>query len=257
MRNYLMGLILAVGAVLAVSPAILAQTVPPSGAAAKATPDLSGIWSRPGFHAELTNPDGSPLIPPMQPWAAAISSARSRAREGGDSNTWAIDPRLACLPSGLPRSYLERSTFELSQVPGRLIQIFEAARTARIIYTDERKQAEGYPASFLGHSVGRWDGDTLVVDTVGFNDVTWLDRGGHPHTEDLRLVERLRRVKQDTLEVDILIDDPKAYTKPWGGKVAFELRPDWELLENFICMEHFDQDHLPVIRRLAEEFSKP
>lgn len=202
-RNRFRGAILAVVAALAASPVILAQTAPPSQAAAKATPDLSGFWHRPGFHPELTNPDGSPLIPPMQPWAAELYNARRRARD--DNGKLAIDPLIGCLPPGIPRSYLARSTFDLYQVPGRVIQIFESNTVGRVIYTDGRGHPEGAPPMFMGHSIGRWDGDTLVVETVGLrgNDETWLDRVGHPHTEALRVVERIRRVKPDTLEVDL------------------------------------------------------
>lgn len=275
MRNRLIGSILAVVAVLAVSPVILAQTPagPGSGAVDKAIPDLSGIWARPGFHPELTTQVGKeevPLIPPMQPWAAERYKAIQRATDANNSKLWdaegrnvvehAIDPfRGACVPAGMPRVYFSRVLFDMYQVPGRVIQIFEASSGVRTIYTDGRKHRENAPPTFTGHSIGRWDGDTLVVDTVGLrgNDETWLDRGGHPHTEALHVVERIRRVKQDTLEVDLLFDDPKAYTKPWGGKVAFELRPGWELMENLNCEEHFQLDHMPEVRRLLKELSKP
>lgn len=269
MRNRFIGLILAVMAVLAVPTVILAQTAPQSGAA-KATPDLTGIWAHPGFHPELENPNGSLVIAPMQPWAAEKYQAIQRATDPNNTKLWdaegrnivehAIDPfRGACVPAGVPRVYFSRVLFEIYQVPGRVIEIFEASSMVRVIYTDGRKHPENAPHTFMGHSVGRWDGDTLVVETVGLrgNDETWLDRGGHPHTEALRVVERIRRVKHDTLEVDLLFDDPKTYTKPWGGGVAFELRPGWELMENLNCEEHFQKDHMPEVRRLLKELSKP
>jgi len=89
----------------------------------------------------------------------------------------------------------------------------------------------------MGDSIGKWEGDTLVIDTVGFNDKTWLDRGGLPHSEDLHVVERIRRVDHDTLEIKITIDDPKAYTKTWGGQLIFQLKPDWNIME-FICEDN-------------------
>ena len=90
----------------------------------------------------------------------------------------------------------------------------------------------------MGHSIGKWDGDTLVVDTVGLNDKTWLDGLGHPHSDALHLVERIRRVDHATLQFDLTFDDPKAYTKPWMGKQVFKLRPGWEIPEHIICEDH-------------------
>ena len=87
----------------------------------------------------------------------------------------------------------------------------------------------------MGHSIGRWDGDTLVVDTVGMNDLTWLDGSGNPHSEDLHVVERFRRVNRDTLEVNVTYEDPKVYTKPWTGKMTFRLDPSGELIEWVTC----------------------
>jgi len=270
MRNRLTGLILAVVAVLAFSPVIEAQS---QSGAAGTTPDLSGFWARPGLYAELTDPpeDGKPVIPPMQPWAAETYRAHQRSREepvpsnyldsqGRNRIEMALDPTYAaCVPRGFPRLYFSRTAFEIYQVPGRVIQIFQADRMARIIYTDGRGHPEGLPASFLGHSIGRWDGDTLVVDTVGLRgrDETWLDGQGHPHTEALRVVERLRRVKQDTLELELLFDDSQAYTKPWGGKKIFYLRPGWELLEAFVCEERIREEIVPEVRRLIKELSEP
>jgi hypothetical protein len=89
----------------------------------------------------------------------------------------------------------------------------------------------------MGDSIGKWEGDTLVVDTVGFNDKTWLDNDGHPHSEDLHVVERIRRASHDTLTFDITIDDPKAYTKSWSGHMIFELKPGWNLGE-MVCEDN-------------------
>jgi hypothetical protein len=91
----------------------------------------------------------------------------------------------------------------------------------------------------MGDSIGRWEGDTLIVDTIGFNDKTWLDRVGHPHSEALHLVERIRRVDRDTLVDDLTIDDPKAYTKPWTGQTTRTLKPGWNIME-YICEESSD-----------------
>ena len=267
----------AIAAALVIAPVILAQTAPQSGAP-KAAPDLSGVWYRRDSAPGITNPDGSDLVPPMQPWAAKVFAARQKVRvsrevdesgkpaglvlaEGGeaaglaDSRPYglAIDPVMACLPAGFPRVFLSvRTNFEVFQVPGRVVMLFETHRLGRIIYTDGRPLTEGAPPSFMGQSGGKWDGDTLVVETTGLmgGDETWLDRAGHPHTDALRVTERIRRVDRNTLEINFLIDDPKAYTRPWGGKQVYKLEPDWELMEAVLCLDHFQQDHLPEIHRL-------
>ncbi len=156
----------------------------------------------------------------------------------GETGILSEVPPTACLSFGTPRMYFARSPFEIFQVPGRVIMIFEAYRQARIIYTDGRGHLEGAPASFMGHSIGKWDGDTLVVDTVGINSTSsWIDRAGTPHSDALHVVERFRRLDHGTLEVEFLFDDPKAYTKPWGGKKVYKLGEGWEILEHVVCEE--------------------
>ncbi len=260
MRNRSIGSILAVVAVLAVPVVICAQTAPQPGAA-EATPDLSGIWSRPGFFPTFMEGE-----PPMQPWVKEIYDGIQNARNAvsresvdnlDEDEEWLKiarwrEPGDSCVPRGVPRAYLQRRPFEIYQLPGRVIIIYEADWRPRLIYTDGRGHPEGAPSAFMGHSIGKWDGDTFVVETIGLmgGDATWLDSQAHPHSDALRVVERLRRVNHDTLEIDVLIDDPKMYTKPWGGKMVFQLKPDWELIEGISCEEHFREDHLPEIRRL-------
>ena len=114
---------------------------------------------------------------------------------------------------------------------------FEFNHFVRQIYTDGRKHFTDLGPTWMGDSIGAWQGDTLVVDTIGFNDKTWIDRMGHPHSEDLHVVERIRRVSQDTLQIDLTINDPKAYTKPWGGRLNFQLRPGWNITE-LVCEDN-------------------
>jgi len=242
-------ILVGVGA-LALSPALLAQAAAPEAGArggpipraADGKPDLSGIWDRAG------NADGTPGFgwlklgeePPMQPWAAeryrlARASATNPAIRGKDE----LDPILYpyCLPHGTPRAYLFMP-FEIAQVPGRVYILHESNRQTRRIYTDGRTVPEGWPPSFMGYSVGRWDGDTLVVETshlIGLQGSAWIDTLGHPHTDALRIRERIRRVTYDTLEIDFLFDDPKAYTRPWTAKKVFRLKPDWEIMEQIVC----------------------
>jgi hypothetical protein len=112
----------------------------------------------------------------------------------------------------------------------------------RRIYTDGRKHLEGAPLTFMGDSIGKWDGDTLVVETVGLNDLTWLDGLGHPHSDALRIVERIKRFDHDTLVIDFLFDDPKAYTKPWTGRKIYKSRPNWQIMEYILCEDHMKEE---------------
>ena len=110
----------------------------------------------------------------------------------------------------------------------------------RRIYLDGRKIPENYPLTYMGFSTGRYDGDTLVVDTAGLSDLTWLDRTGIPHSDALHVTERMRRAAQGLLEITFRFDDPKAFARPWEGKKTYELKPDWEILENIgYCEDRF------------------
>jgi hypothetical protein len=126
---------------------------------------------------------------------------------------------------------------EIIQIPGRVIMFFEFNHYVRQIYTDGRGHNEDLPPTWMGDSIGRWEGDTLVVDTTGFNDKTSIDRLGHPHSDAMHLVERIRRVDHDTLQDDLTVDDPKAYAKPWTGQQIFQLKPGWEITE-YVCEDN-------------------
>jgi hypothetical protein len=110
----------------------------------------------------------------------------------------------------------------------------------RIIYTDGRDHPDGFPAALNGHSIGRWDHGTFVIDTVALDPVTWIDDAGSPHSEALHVVERLRRVNLTTLEVSVDFNDPKTFTKPWTGvKKTFKMYPDWEPILGIACEDRF------------------
>jgi hypothetical protein len=126
---------------------------------------------------------------------------------------------------------------EIFQVPGRVIMLFEFDHHIRQIYTDGRGHNKDLPTAWMGDSIGKWEGDTLVVDTTNFNDKTWLDRGGHPHSEQLHLIERIHRSDPDLLQIDITIEDPVAYTKPWTAQETFQLRPKWNIME-LVCLDN-------------------
>jgi hypothetical protein len=246
MHSRLRGLILGVVAVLCVSPSIFAQTADSPGASnvqpSVLTPDITGLWSR--LRSEGASARGyAPLFfefskteLPMTPWAEAkYSVARKTYRES--AKTVLDDPLLKCFPPGLPRIYLLPHPVQIVQIPGQVIMLFEYDHFVRRIYTDGRPHDMTQGLLWMGDSIGRWDGDTLVTDAVSFNDKTLLDRVGHPHSDAMHLTERIRRIDHDTLEIDFTMDDPKAYTKPWGAKLVFELKPDWKMMEQ-VCQDN-------------------
>ena len=213
---------------LIVTLSIIANTTP--AAAQAPAPDLSGVWMR-------LEPSGtfSQAAPLMTPWAME-RFARNKPTIGPKAVLDANDPTLDCDPPGVPYLLVIPTPFELIQIPGQIVQLFEYNHFVRRIHMDGR----GHPADladtgsheWLGHSVGSWDGGTLVIDTVGFNDKTWLDRLGHPHSDQLHVIERVRRLDRDTLDYRITIDDPKAYTRPWEGQMTFGLKSGWSVLEH-------------------------
>ena len=240
MRNQLMGSISSLVMVFTSYLVLLAQSAgqPGTTKAQNAAPqtDLSGLWvlHPPASASAYSNFAFNKEEPPMTPWAEAKYNAAKpvfgpHKKPANDSN----DPVYGCFPPGVPRIYLHRRPMEIVQNSNEVIMLFEYARLVRQIYTDGRPHDEFLdPPLWMGDSIGKWEGDTLVVDAIGFNDKTWLDRIGHPHSDALHVVERIRRVDHGTLEDDITIDDSKAYKKPWTIQTTFELQPaadlDWE-----------------------------
>jgi hypothetical protein len=197
-------------------------------AATAAGPDLSGVWMLREI-SDTYSPDPMPL----QPWA--VEQARAVADTRLDT-----DPELKCFPPGVPRIYLHRYPMEILQVRDRIIQYFEYDHIVRQIWTDGRPhpKSEELDDSWMGHSIGHWEKDALVVDTVGQNEKSWIDNSGHPHSSAFRVVERIRRPDRETLQVDFTFEDPKAFTKPWNGQKTFRLRPGWAISEH-LCADNF------------------
>ena len=201
--------------------------------------DLSGIWLiHPPANAKAFSSFAfSKEEPPLTGWGetqykAAKPVLRPSQRPPKESN----DPVYRCLPPGLPRVYLHPKPIEIVQLPDEIIMMFEYNRLVRHIYIDGRPHDEFLdPPLWMGDSIGKWEGDTLVIDTIGFNDKTWLDRVGHPHSDMLHVVERMRRTAKDTLEDQIIIEDPKAYRKPWTVQTSFTRRPDLTLDWEDVC----------------------
>lgn len=186
---------------------------------------------------------------PFMPWSAALYDYHS-------ANESKYDPEGYCMPPGGPRMMATPYPMEIIQLPEqeRIIMIFEGATHIwREIYMDGRPHPEGdaLNPTFLGHSVGRWEGDTLVVDVVGFNETTWIDFYGHPHTDALHVVERFSRPDKNTLRYEATIDDPGAYTAPWTVAWDIPWRPDGELLE-YIC-----QENNLYLYHLTDDFGQP
>jgi hypothetical protein len=240
-----------VAAALTCSPAVFAQSAPPAAIAkARSTAppvDLSGVWRRSrrapdksrkytiyDLAFSLTN-----VLPPMTPWAEQKYKA-NKPNVGPRSVSLAEtnDPIMQCAPPGVPRVYLIRGApLEIAHIPGRVLMLFEYDHFVRNIFTDGRQHPADLSPSWMGDAIGKWEGDTLVVDTVGFNDKTWLDNDGLPHSEDLHLVERIRRVNHDILTIDTTIEDPKAFTKPWTSHALYELKPTWNIGE-VVCEDN-------------------
>ena len=141
-------------------------------------------------------------------------------------------PSERCLPRGVPGMMLARAEpWKVVQTPGALTILFRESLHFRQIFTDGRPFPEDPAPTWIGYSIGRWEGDTLVAETIGLTEETWLDEGGHPHSDALRVIERFRRRTARAMDVEITIDDPKAYTRPWKAIVRFERSPSADLGE--------------------------
>lgn len=209
----------------------------PAPKTADGKPDFSGLWSAPGFSTKyLQDLAADGLKVPMQPWAAAIYKERL-LNDGKDR------PSGRCLPHSVTDYDAHHMPKKLIQTPGLLVMLYESYHSFRQIYTDGRPLPRNPDPAWFGYSSGKWEGDTLVVETIGINDKTWLDDGGHPHTGALHVTERFRRPDFGHMEVVLTIDDPKAYTAPWTVKLPWEYVPDSDLLD-WVCENEKDFQHL-------------
>ena len=212
-------------------------------------PDFSGLW-----HVAMRNPcnaalnrfsgcteiGGSPLardlgvnLPgglPYQPWAAEIVKQRA----ADDSRD---DPHVRCLPDNPPRHWGLPHLNKIVHTPKLLVVLYEVNAMYRQIFTDGRPLPEDPTPGWNGYSTARWEGDTLVVQTIGFRDSLWIDLHGSPMSDAAKMIERLRRPNYGTLEVEITVDDPKVYTRPWTVRMDQVIELDTDLIDEF-CLEN-------------------
>ena len=201
---------------------------PPRGPSG--TIDLSGIWQTDiKFNFNLAA-DLKPEDVPMLPAARALYAERQ-------DNLSKDDPEGYCLAPGFPRVNGVPYPQKIIQTPAFIVVLYETRTTFRQIFLDQHTLAKDPQPTWMGDSTGRWDGDTLVVRTVGFNDKTWLDDAGHPHSDAMTVTERIRRPSFGRMNVEITIDDPKMYSRPWTVTQEFQLSADDELLE-YVCNEN-------------------
>ncbi len=258
MANHVVSRIL-FAAAFVFSPALLAQDgqdrdTRPAPRLPDGKPDLSGVWVRasesPMRH--FNGADGSQRRGRVEV-AVTTAEALMRPEAGlryrdqlaaGKARTIQrdlYDPYIkACAPLGFPRLIQQGRPVEILNLPNRLFFRYEVDHFPRDIWLDGRSHPDFTitPSTWMGHSTGRWDGDTLVVDSVGFNDMTWLDSPGHPHSESLHTVERYTRASYDRLEIQVTFDDPEIYTGPLvGNTFIYRLVPDGEIIEWISCDE--------------------
>jgi hypothetical protein len=207
-------------------------------------PDLSGVWQNDGYgpqNQEGVGPTPRTVFfdlmygmkgerPPYQPWAATLAAQR-KYDEAKDN------PDARCLPLGPLQMMAHPLPKKIMQSPGLIVILHERNMEFRQVFTDGRKLPDDPQPSWYGYSTGRWEGDTLVVETIGLRDGLWADFYGSPLTDQARMTERIRRPNYGTLHVQVTIDDPRAYTKPWTVSVNQHLALDIDLLE-YACLEN-------------------
>jgi hypothetical protein len=189
-------------------------------------PDLSGIWEGPfvqDMSKNVRNQQGAGPLPYTE-WA--------RARMADQ-----VDLSVHCMPTGYTRTTNAPFPIEIVQRPDRVVFLYEMNNNFHIIFTDGRGHPKDLEPTWAGHSIGKWEGDTLVVDTVGFNGRSQLDTEGNPHSDALHVVEHFTRTDATHLAYDVTIEDPKAYTRPWKNVRTFTIMKNWELLE-YSCNEN-------------------
>lgn len=209
-------------------------------------PDLSGLWQAPGdarapgglfgIGESLNSKYFRDILADFKPGEEPMT-AEGRAIFQQHSQPGTIGPSLICLPDGVPHADLLPEPFKILMMPNEVVFLYEVGTLFRQIFTDGRTFPKDPSPTWMGYSVGKWEGDTFVVDTLGFNDLSWLDARGHGHSEDMRVQERFHRRDYGHMDVTVTVTDPKVFTKPVTISFEEELLPDTEPFEH-ICHEN-------------------
>jgi len=212
-----------------------------NGATPKASdgkPDLSGFYMPTDIRYLLNLASAMKADEiPLTPWGKQVYQERI-------DNNGKDHPGVSCLPSGIPEKLNIPDGLKVVQTPDLLVFLYESRTIYRQVFLDGRPLPKNAQPSWMGYSVGHWEGDTLVVETIGQNGQTWLDMKGLPSTETLKVTERYSRPKVGTVNIDVTIDDPKAFTKPWNVKLAWRLVPDTDLIESICEENNRDKAHM-------------
>jgi len=207
----------------------------PAPKTADGKPDFSGMWQVPD-PKYLDNIAADGVEVPLLPWAQALY--KQRLDNGGKDR-----PSGRCLPHSVTDFDAHVTPRKVFQTPDQIVMLFESYHSFREIFIDGRPLPEVRNPAWFGYSTGKWEGDTLVVNTVGINEKTWLDDSGHPHSDALHIIERFRRPDFGHMQVQLTIDDPKAYSKPWTVTLPWQFVADTELLD-WVCENEKDVQHL-------------
>jgi len=197
------------------------------------TPDLNGVWQRP-YVPDMSR---NALDPRDQQGAGELSFTPWGADTFKSYNPAKFDYTGHCLPQGLTRSINSPFPMQIVQTPKTFAVLYEAWNVFHVVPLDGRGFPKDVEPTWMGTSIGKWDGDSLVVTTAGFNEKTNLDTVGHPHSDQMKVTERYTRTDEKHIAYEIVIDDPKTYTKPWKNVRRFTLRPDWDIME-YSCEEN-------------------
>ena len=265
MRHFLVAWFVTLGAMVAcwlgaTTPA--AAQVPAKAAPSSAIPrlsngkpDFNGVWQRP-YVPDMTRTagagrggaarSGAAQGPPDQRGPGQIPYTPEYAQIFKSYDPAKFDYTGRCLPQGLTRSMNSPFPIRIVQTPSIFTILYEAWNVFEIVHTDGRQHPKDPDPTWFGDHVGSWDGDTLVIDTIGFNDKTNLDTLGHPHSDALHTIERFTRTDDKHIAYQITLEDSKAFTQPWTNERIFTLRPDWEVME-YSCEENnkdFTEGHI-------------
>jgi hypothetical protein len=211
----------------------------PARRTADGKPDLSGFWMPLDNVKHLLNlaADLKPEEIPLQPWAQELYKERI-------DNNGKDHPGVRCLPSGIPEKLNIPDGLKVVHTPDLVVFLYESRTIYRQVFLDGRPLPRDAQPTWMGYSIGHWEGDVLVVETIGQNGKTWLDMRGLPGTESLKVIERYTRPNIGRIDIEVTIEDPKAYTKPWSVKLSWRLVPDTDLIESICEENNKDPQHM-------------